>query len=144
MGVPALGWFKVQPEVAKFARVCSYDRAGCGWSEAGPEPRTSLQIAGELKALLAASGEKGPYILVGHSFRGFSVRVLAGQFPNQVAGVVFADASHEDEVARIEAMLPAALREREKTERRRREMLDPILTPLRIHPGLNRWQAMAR
>ncbi len=144
MGVPAFGWFKVQPEVAKFARVCSYDRAGYGWSEPGPEPRTSLQIARELKALLMASGEQGPYVLVGHSFGGFNVRVFNSLFPKDVAGVVFADASHEDEEERINAMLPAAVREREKAEQRSREILDPILTPLRIHLGFKRWQAMAR
>jgi hypothetical protein len=48
----------VQPEVSKFARVCSYDRAGYGWSDSGPEPRSSLQIAHELKQLLQADGEK--------------------------------------------------------------------------------------
>lgn len=78
MGVPALGWAMVQPEVAKFARVCSYDRAGYGWSESGPKPRTSRQIAKELRALLDASGEKSPYVLVGDSFGGYNVRVFTG------------------------------------------------------------------
>ncbi len=110
----------------------------------GPEPRTSLQIARELKALLMASGEQGPYVLVGHSFGGFNVRVFTSLFPKDVAGVVFADASHEDEEDRINAMLPAAVREREKAEQRSREILDPILAPLRIHLGFKRWQAMAR
>jgi pimeloyl-ACP methyl ester carboxylesterase len=63
--VPAIGWFQVQPEVAKFTRVCSYDRAGYGWSDSGPVTRTSMQIAKELKALLDAAGENGPYVTVG-------------------------------------------------------------------------------
>jgi len=62
-GMPALGWMKVQPQVAQFTRVCSYDRAGYGWSEPGPMPRTVPRMANELKALLDASGEKGPYVM---------------------------------------------------------------------------------
>ena len=85
------------PDVAKFARVCSYDRAGYGWSSAGPMPRTSGEIARELHALLMASGEKGPYVLVGHSFGGYNVRVYTGKYPAEVAGLVLVDASHEDQ-----------------------------------------------
>ena len=60
LGVPAAGWDLVQPDVAKSTRVCSYDRAGYGWSTPGPMPRTSEQIARELQALLTAAGEKPP------------------------------------------------------------------------------------
>lgn len=97
LGVPAAGWDLVMPDVAKFARVCSYDRAGYGWSSAGPMPRTSDQIAKELHALLAASGERGPYVLVGHSFGGYNVRVYTGKYPEDVAGLVLVDTSHEDQ-----------------------------------------------
>jgi len=96
-GGPSLDWVMVQPEVAKFSRVCSYDRAGYGWSDSGPEPRSSMQIAHELKLLLQATGEKGPYILVGHSMGGYDIRVYAGQHPNDIAGMVLVDASHEDQ-----------------------------------------------
>jgi pimeloyl-ACP methyl ester carboxylesterase len=140
LGVPALGWIKVQPEVARFARVCSYDRAGYGWSEPGPEPRTSLQIARELKMLLGASGEKGPYVLVGHSFGGFIVRVFTGQYPGDVVGVVLVDASHEDEVDRIESSLSPAVKEQVNKELERDELLDKILSPARVHLGLERLQ----
>jgi hypothetical protein len=58
-GIPALGWVKVQREVARFTRVCSYDRAGYGWSDASPYPRTSLQIAAELGALLKPRVNRG-------------------------------------------------------------------------------------
>jgi pimeloyl-ACP methyl ester carboxylesterase len=109
-GVPSVDWIKVQPEVAKFARVCSYDRAGYGWSEPGPEPGTSLQIAKELKTLLDVAGEKGPYLLVGHSFGGFNVRVFNGQYPKDVAGVVLVDASDEDEEERVESTLSPAMK----------------------------------
>jgi pimeloyl-ACP methyl ester carboxylesterase len=99
-GGPSVDWLMVQPEVAKFARVCSYDRAGYGWSDSGPEPRSSLQIAHELKQLLEAAGEKGPYVLVGHSMGGYDIRVYTGQYPNDVAGIVLVDASHEDQELR--------------------------------------------
>ncbi|HEX8882179.1 MAG TPA: alpha/beta hydrolase, partial [Candidatus Acidoferrum sp.] len=75
LGVPAVGWNHVQAETAKFTRVCSYDRAGYGWSGVTTAPRTSAQIVKELHALLEAAHEKGPFILVGHSFGGFNVRV---------------------------------------------------------------------
>jgi pimeloyl-ACP methyl ester carboxylesterase len=99
-GGPSVDWLMVQPEVAKFARVCSYDRAGYGWSDSGPEPRSALQIARELKRLLQAAGERGPYVLVGHSMGGYDIRVYTGQYPNDVVGVVPVDASHEDQELR--------------------------------------------
>lgn len=99
-GGPSVDWLMVQPEVAKFARVCSYDRAGYGWSDSGPEPRSSLQIARELKQLLQASRENGPYVLVGHSMGGYDIRVYTGQYPKDVVGMVLVDASHEDQERR--------------------------------------------
>ena len=105
LGVPAVGWDFVQPEVAKFARVCSYDRAGYGWSTAGPMPRTSGEIAKELHALLQASGEKGPYVLVAHSFGGYNARVYTKEYPADVAGMVLVDTSHEDQNHRMPGSL---------------------------------------
>lgn len=97
LGCPSVDWLMVQPEVAKFSRVCSYDRAGYGGSDSGAEPRSSLRIARKLKLLLQAAGEKGPYVLVGHSIGGCDIRVYTGQYPNDVAGMVLVDASHEDQ-----------------------------------------------
>jgi pimeloyl-ACP methyl ester carboxylesterase len=90
-------WNRVQPEVAEFSRVCSYDRAGYGGSDPGPMPRTSAQIAKELHTLLERAGEKPPYLLVGHSFGGYNVRVFNGAYPEQVAGIVLVDATQEDQ-----------------------------------------------
>jgi len=84
-------WKEIQPEIARFARVCSFDRAGLGWSDAGPMPRSSGQIAKELHTALANAGIPGPYVLVGHSFGGLDMRIFAGQHPNEVAGILLID-----------------------------------------------------
>ena len=89
-------WGLVQPRVSRFARVCSYDRAGLAWSDPGPVPRTMLQDAYELHALLRAAGVKAPYVLVGHSVGGLIARVYAGQYPQEVAAMVLVDSTHED------------------------------------------------
>jgi pimeloyl-ACP methyl ester carboxylesterase len=130
----ARSWLLVQPEVARFTRVCSYDRAGYGWSEPGPEPRTSLQIARELKGVLDAAGEKGPFVLVGHSMGGFHVRVFAGQYASDVAGMVLVDGTPEDVDERLDSKRPAAVKERD--ERRARN--DRLLAPVIIHLGIER------
>lgn len=96
-GDVSVEWGAVQPEIAKFARVCSYDRAGYGGSDAGPMPRTSLQIATELHALLKNAGEQPPYVLVGASFGGYNVRVFNGLYADEVEGIVLADATQEDQ-----------------------------------------------
>ncbi len=84
-------WGLVQPEVAKTTRVCTYDRAGTGWSEAGPLPRDAAQFAKELHTLLQNAHIPGPYVLAGHSLGGLPVRVFAGTYPAEVAGVVLID-----------------------------------------------------
>lgn len=85
------GWAWVQPEVARTTRVCTYDRSGVGWSEPGPLPRTAEQAAQELHALLAGADVPPPYIVVGHSLGGLTVRVFAGEHPDDVSGVVLVD-----------------------------------------------------
>jgi pimeloyl-ACP methyl ester carboxylesterase len=91
-----LDWRLVQPEVARFTRVCSYDRGGYGWSDPSPKPRTPTAMMQELHALLAAAGEKSPYILVGHSYGGFDVLTYAHEFRSDTAAVVLVDSSHPD------------------------------------------------
>jgi pimeloyl-ACP methyl ester carboxylesterase len=144
MGVPAVGWLKVQPDVAKFSRVCSYDRAGYGWSEVGPKPRTSLQIAQELRALLNASGEGGPYVMVGHSFGGSNVRVFTGMYPSDVVGMILIDAEHGDEQKRIEELIPASIKEQVKRRDQWNTRVDRLLTPLTLHLGIDRLKTAVR
>ncbi|MEQ1654985.1 MAG: alpha/beta hydrolase [Nitrospira sp.] len=90
-------WGKVQPELSKTTRVCSYDRAGFGWSESGPLPRTGAQMAKELHQLLTGGGISGPYVLVGHSLGGFVARLYRQAHPDDVAGIVLVDAGHEQQ-----------------------------------------------
>lgn len=90
-GDTSASWGWVQPEVAKTTRICTYDRAGMGWSEASPEPRTAREFAKELHTLLANANEPSPYVLVGHSLGGYTVRVYAHDYPDQVSGLVLID-----------------------------------------------------
>lgn len=99
---PALGGFALQyayirKGVSAFTRVVAYDRAGQGWSDPSPNPRTPEHLAGELHALLAGLGLPPPYVLAGHSYGGLLTRVYAGFYPQEVAGIVLIDSTHEDE-----------------------------------------------
>ena len=95
-------WTRVQPELAKLTRVCSYDRAGFGWSESDPLPRTGQQMAEELHQLLTRDGISGPYILVGHSLGGFIMRLFRQAHPHDVVGMVLVDAGHEQQFQKEE------------------------------------------
>lgn len=112
MGCSCLDWCKVQPEVAKFAHAVSYDRAGLGWSDSGPNPRTSEQMVAELHTLLTNANVPKPYILVGHSFGGLNIRLYADTYPQEVVGMVFVDTSHEDQTS-----VPALAKEWKQDER---------------------------
>ena len=99
-------WARVQPEVAKFARVCSYDRAGLGGSDPAPTPRTVVAFTEDLHALLANAKVPGPYVLVGHSLGGILARLYASYYPAEVAGMILVDSAHEDEADRGLALIP--------------------------------------
>jgi pimeloyl-ACP methyl ester carboxylesterase len=105
-------WDRVAPEVAKFTGVVTYNRASLGGSDAGPIPRTSQQNVDELQKLLKKAGVPGPYVLVGHSFGGLNIRLYASQHPDQVVGLVFIDASHEEQYAHFAALKSSEERER--------------------------------
>src|SRR6266496_3369803 len=101
LGGTSLDWSKVQPAVARFTRVCSYDRAGYGWSDTGPGPRTSQQIVKELHLLLVHAQISGPYLLVGHSLGGLNMRLYAYRYPQEVAGMVLLDSTSEHQFAQF-------------------------------------------
>ena len=96
----SLTWALVQRGVAKFTRVCTYDRAGLGWSERSPKPRTATNIVAELHALLTQMGVEPPYVLVGHSIGGLFARLYAHEHPDQVVGMVLVDATHDEQDVR--------------------------------------------
>ncbi len=98
----SLSWAPVQERIGKSTRACSYDRAGILWSEPGPRPRDGETIARELSAVLDAAGEEGPYILVGHAFGGAYIRIFAGQYPDDVCGMVLVESSHPEMLTRFE------------------------------------------
>lgn len=109
LGGSSAGWHAVQPDVARFTRVCSYDRAGMGYSDPGPSPRTARRIASELAKLLDRSGIAGPVVVVGASIAGFTARVFASDHAERAAGLVLVDASHEadaHEVPRMARLVP--------------------------------------
>jgi pimeloyl-ACP methyl ester carboxylesterase len=106
LGGTAQDWEKVQPEVAKFTKTFSYDRAGLGRSDRAPIPRTCRDMVEDLRALLRAADLRPPFVLVAHSWSGINARWFAGQYPGELAGMVLIDAVHEDKYARFEAILP--------------------------------------
>jgi pimeloyl-ACP methyl ester carboxylesterase len=119
LGDSYVSWSKVQPEIAKFTRVCSYDRAGLGFSDSRPRPSTSKVMAEELHTLLHNAGISPPYVLVGHSTGGYNVRLFASFYRNEVAGMVLVDSSHPEQERRF----PSALNDMDKTWVREQEFL---------------------
>ena len=87
----SLNWRAVQTQVAKFSRVCSYDRAGLGWSELCDQACTPASLAAQLQILVQNAGLPRPYIVVGHSFGGLIVQAFAHLYPDQTAGLVLVD-----------------------------------------------------
>src|SRR5271156_4347992 len=120
LGDSYISWRKVQPQISEFARVCSYDRAGLGYSDSSPRPRTSKVFAEELHTLLHNAGVSPPYILAGHSMAGFDVRLYASLYRSEVAGVVLVDASHPEQKKRF----PPELNDLDKTWLREQEFLE--------------------
>jgi pimeloyl-ACP methyl ester carboxylesterase len=89
-------WQLVQPDISRFTRVCSYDRAGFGWSAAPNQPRSVSNIANELDRLLTRASVPGPYVVVGHDFGGLIIRVFTARHRDQVLGMVLVDSVHPD------------------------------------------------
>ena len=101
LGEPSLNWALVQPQVATNTRVCVYDRAGLGWSDKSPKPRTANVMVEELHTLLKNANIEGPYVMVGHSTGGMLVRLYAHTYPAEVVGMVQVDAQHEEQFSRL-------------------------------------------
>jgi pimeloyl-ACP methyl ester carboxylesterase len=113
-GADSSEWAAPQHEIAAFTRVCRYDRIGTGWSDPAPEGvRTVQDSVDDLHALLQAAEIPGPYVLLGHSLAGFAVRLYAGQYPEEIAGLVLVDPTPPDFFLRFLPLLPPLDREAE-------------------------------
>lgn len=101
-----VGWAALAPKIASLTRVCVYDRVGLGRSSKADRPRTSFDVASELRALLARGGVMPPYVLAGQSLGGMNALAFANQNHDEVVGVVLIDSSHPQQLQRINAVLP--------------------------------------
>jgi pimeloyl-ACP methyl ester carboxylesterase len=97
LGGRTLEWFRVQAAVAQFATVISYDRAGFGFSDPGPPPRTADRNLADLRAALQAIGASPPYVLVSHSSGNLEMRLFAYRHPGEVAGMLLLDPTGDDQ-----------------------------------------------
>ena len=104
IGESSASWLEVVDRVQEHSRICVYDRSGYGYSDRGPGERTTQQIVRELRNLVVTAQIAAPYVLVGHSFGGFTARYFAARYPNETAGLVLVDSSHPDQIRRL-AML---------------------------------------
>lgn len=126
LGSFSLDWVLIQELVRQDVKLCAYDRAGYGWSDAGPAPRTTDRIVDELHTLLFNAGLPPPYILIGHSFGGYNMQYFAKSYPDETAGLILVDSSHPDQAERLPE-LPVI---RENT---RMSNIVPIFTSLSMY-----------
>lgn len=101
LGGTSREWSRVQRLLSQHTEVCVYDRAGYGHSEPGPPPRTSSRIVEELRALLERAAVPTPYVLVGHSFGGYTAQLFAKRYAGVTAGVALIDSSHPEQMERL-------------------------------------------
>jgi pimeloyl-ACP methyl ester carboxylesterase len=106
LGAPSEYWAPIQQEIAGLTRVCRFDRAGRGKSDPAPTPRTCADMVADLRALLHNASIPAPYVLVGNSLGGMNARLYAYQHPEEVAGLVLVDGSHQDQFTRSVEALP--------------------------------------
>lgn len=116
----SVSWAAVHDPIARLTRACAYSRSGIMWSDPRTGPQNARTIALDLHALLRKAGERPPFVLVGHSLGGPYAMVYTRLYPSEVAGLVFVDASHPDQIRRFNAVLPddAGSEARERREMR--------------------------
>lgn len=132
MGDPptaSYSWIFVTVEIQNLTRICIYDRAGIGNSDKAPTPRTSQDAAKDLHTLLHQIPLPGPYILVGHSWGGFTVRVFTQLYPQEVAGIILVDSTHPDQFEQMASAFPTvAPNESSVIATARPEIINPQLS----------------
>lgn len=107
----SLSWSVVHDSIARSTRACAYSRAGIMWSDPAPGRRAAIEVAEDLHRTLVAAGERPPYVLVAHSLGGPFAMTYTQRYGDGVAGLVFVDASHPDQVARMRAVSGSGLAE---------------------------------
>jgi pimeloyl-ACP methyl ester carboxylesterase len=105
----SLSWSGVHDSIAKTTRACAYSRAGVMWSDPNAGPQTGKTIAEDLHLALAKAGERPPFVMVGHSLGGPYIMIYTKHFGSEVAGLVFVDASHPEQVERVRSLTPVTL-----------------------------------
>ena len=136
IGETGLMWSLVQPAVAKTTRACVYDRAGLGWSDPSPRPRTAEIMVEELHTLLGTAQVPGPYVLVGHSFGGLLVRLYAARHPQGVAGLVLVDSAHEQQYRRAPTEIQELLPQFEEQARQQFQGLKALIASGSLDPAM--------
>lgn len=111
LGYPSYSWRKVQPKLARMTRTCSYDRAGLGFSDPGPMPRTASAMADDIVLLVKGGALKPPFVLVGGSLGGQIVRLYAFRHREQVIGLVLVDPYAEGQYRSFAAVEPSIAQE---------------------------------
>ncbi|MET7426127.1 alpha/beta hydrolase [Dactylosporangium sp. NPDC005555] len=91
-------WARINPPIAATTRVCTYDRAGQGWSDDSPNPADATNAATDLHRLLTAADESGPFVLAGHSSGGVHALTYTHLYPHDVVGVVLLDSASPHQV----------------------------------------------
>jgi pimeloyl-ACP methyl ester carboxylesterase len=126
LGDDVTGWRKVHAAIARTTRVCAYDRAGYGFSDPGPMPRSAQALSDDLDRLIHAAHLRPPFVLVGHSLAGLHVRLFVDEHLRHVAGVVLVDPSFEHQVAKYEEVTPAYRKSNEQQLAMYRSCIDQL------------------
>jgi len=134
LGAGLEAWKPVQSEVEKFARVCSYDRAGEGQSDKVGHLQTPVEVANDLSLLLDQVKLSGPYILVGWSLGGIYARDFAQRHRDRIAGIVLVDSAHEEQYNHYAAISPA-IAERSATQDGRFDRDEYLRASGQLKPG---------
>lgn len=125
LGSSSMEWLPIQADVRQHTRICTYDRAGYGWSDEGPGPRTATLLTEELHTLLKKAQEAPPYILVGHSFGGYIVQYFAETYPDEVAGMILVESSHPEQAARLSQLSDPATDD--DIDKSRPDTINPVM-----------------
>ena len=140
-GCTTLHWGLVQPLMSQTNRVFAFDRAGMGFSDSGPLPRTTSRSLADLRAALKVTATEPPYVLVGHSMGSFDMRLFAFQHPEEVLGMVLVDPRGDRVFERLEAAVPSMAGDGERDRRRIRR--NAVIAARKPQPGSAEYEALA-